>query len=113
VEYNETADKATRAVVDGEHASDITFEDADPPIGGLRAWPQIRHNPLNKPEHTRKLTNIKASIRKELNHTNKTATSKGVFGRLLQEARDTGTDFIIHSYSQFPYRYRRDAYEVA
>ncbi len=53
VEYNETADKATRAVVDGEHTPDITFEDADPPIGGLRTWPQIIHNLPNKPKNTR------------------------------------------------------------
>jgi hypothetical protein len=51
-------------VVDGENSPDITFEDADPPIGGLRTWPQIRHNPTNKPEHIRKLTNLKACIQK-------------------------------------------------
>jgi hypothetical protein len=113
VEYNETVDKAAIAALDGEHTSDITFEDADPPIGGLRTWPQIIHNPSNKPEHIRKLTNLKASIRKELKHTNKTATTNGVFGRLLQEARDTGTDFSIQTYSQSPYRSRRDAYKVA
>jgi ribonuclease HI len=33
VEYNETADKAARAVVDGDHTQEITFEEADPPIG--------------------------------------------------------------------------------
>ena len=59
MEYNETADKAVRAVVNGENIPDITFEDADPPIGGLRTWPQIRHNPPNKSEHNRKLTNLK------------------------------------------------------
>jgi hypothetical protein len=95
VEYNETADKAARAVVGGEHTPGITFEEADPPIGGLRTWPQIRHNPPNKPKNVRKLTNLKASIRKELKHTNKTATKKGVFGKLIQAARDTGTYFII------------------
>ncbi len=47
VEYNKTADKAARAVVDGENTQGITFEDADPPIGGLRTWPKIRHNPPN------------------------------------------------------------------
>jgi hypothetical protein len=77
--YNETVDKAARAVVDGEHTPDITFEDADVPIGGPRVWPQIRHNPPNKPENTRKLTNLKASIKKELKNTNKTATTKGIF----------------------------------
>ena len=64
MEYNETADKAARAVVDGEKLPDINFEEADPPIGGLRTWPQIRINPTNKPEHIRKLTNLKACIKK-------------------------------------------------
>jgi hypothetical protein len=91
VEYNETADKAARAVVDGANIPDITFEDADPPFGGLRTWPQIRHNPPNKPEHIRKLANLKADIRKGLKPANKRATNKGVFERLLQKARDTST----------------------
>ncbi len=64
VEYNETADTATREVVDGEHTPGITFDEADPPIGGLRTWPQIIHNPPNKPENIRKLTNLSASIKK-------------------------------------------------
>jgi ribonuclease HI len=113
VEYNEAADKAVRAVVDGEHTPDITFEEADPPIGGLRTWPQIKHNPPNKPENIRKLTNLKASIKKELKYTNKTATMKDVFGKLLQTARDTRIYFSIQAYSQSPYRSRRDSYEVA
>jgi ribonuclease HI len=60
VEYNETTDKAARSVVEGETTPDIIFAEADPPIGGLRTWPQIRHTPPNKPEHIRKLTNLKA-----------------------------------------------------
>ena len=64
VEYEETADKAARAAVDGENTPDITFEDADPPIGGLRTWPQIRHNPPNNPENVRKLTNLKTGIKR-------------------------------------------------
>ena len=67
----------------------ILFEDADPPIGGLRTWPQIRHSPPNQPENIRKLANLKTCIKKELKHTNKTATTKDVYGELLQEARDT------------------------
>ena len=95
MEYNETADNAARAMVDGEQTPDITFEEADPPIGGIRTWPQIRHTLPNKTEYTRKLTNLKTSIKKELKYTNKTATMKGVFGKLLQAARDTRTDFGI------------------
>jgi ribonuclease HI len=113
VEYNETADKAARAVVDGDNLPDITFEEADPPIGGLRTWPQLRLNTTNKPEHIRKLTNLKSGIKKELKHTNKTTATKGVYWKLLQAARNTRTDFSIQAYSQSPYRSRRDACELA
>ena len=69
--------------------------------------------PSNQPENVGKLTNLKAGIKKKLKHTNKTATTKGIFGRLLQEAKGTGTDVSIQAYSQFPYISRRDAYEEA
>ncbi len=103
MEYNETANKAARAVVDGKHTPGITFEEADPPIGGLRTWPQIRHNPPNKPENIRKLTNLKAGIKRQLKHTNKTANTKGVFGRLLQAARGTGIDFRVSKHTPNPH----------
>ena len=109
MEYNETTDKAARSVMDGDNLPDIIFEEADPPIGGLRTWPQIRLTTPNKPEHIRKLTNLKAGIKKELKITNKTAATKGVYGRLLQAARDTGIYFNIQAYSLSPYRSRRDA----
>ena len=51
--------------------------------------------------------------KKELKHTNITATTKGVFGKLIQEARDIGTDFSIQAYSQSSYISRRDAREVS
>ena len=57
--------------MDGEHTPDIIFEEVDPPIGGLRTWPQIRHDPPDKSKNIQKLTNLKASIKKELKHTNK------------------------------------------
>jgi hypothetical protein len=63
VEYNETSDKAARAVVDGEAKLDIIFEEADQPIGGLHTWPQIRHTLPNKLENIRKLTNFKSGLR--------------------------------------------------
>ena len=113
MEYNETAYKVARGVVNGETKLDITIEEANPPIGGLRTWPQIRHTPLNKPENIRKRTNLKAGIKKELKYNSKIVMTKGVFGRLLKEARDAGTEFSIQAFSQFPYRSRRDAYEVA
>ena len=39
IECNESADTAARAVVDGEAPPGIPFDDADPPIGGLRTSP--------------------------------------------------------------------------
>ena len=54
-------------MVNRENSPVITFEYANPPIGGLRIWPQIRHNPTNKPEHIRKLNNLKAGIKKNSN----------------------------------------------
>ena len=112
VEYNETTDKAARSVVNGDTLPEVTFAEAYPPIGGLRTWPQIRMKPTNKPDHIRKLTNLKTDIKKELGQTKNTSAPKGVYGKLLQTARNTGTDFSIHAYSQSPYRSRRDAYEV-
>ena len=41
MEYNETTDKVARVVVDGENSPNITFGDADLPIGGLRTWPHM------------------------------------------------------------------------
>jgi hypothetical protein len=66
VEFNEIANKAARSVVDGETTPDSTFEEADPPIGGLSTWPKIRHTPSNKRENIRELTNFKVGIEKEL-----------------------------------------------
>jgi hypothetical protein len=112
VEYNETTDKAARGVVDGESTPDIIFEEADPTIGDIRTWPQIRHTPPNKPENIRKLTNLKANIRRELKNTNNTVTTKRVFGRLIKEAMNTETYFSIQAIAQSPYTSRSDAYEV-
>jgi hypothetical protein len=39
IEYNESADSVAGAVVDGEYPPDVIFDEADPPIGGLRTWP--------------------------------------------------------------------------
>ncbi len=40
--YNDEVDAAALGVVDGTDIPNIIFTDADPPIGGLRAWLQIR-----------------------------------------------------------------------
>jgi ribonuclease HI len=112
IEYNEAADKAARQVVEGEATPDITFEEADPPVGGLRTWPQIRNTTPNNPDNIKKFTNLKAGIKTAIKETTYTKT-RGIFGDLLRKARETGTDFSIQAYSKSPYRSRRDSYEVA
>ncbi len=66
IEYNESADSAVRAVVDGESTTDITFEYADPPIGGLRTWPQIRHTTPNKQISSIQLPTLRRVSKKQL-----------------------------------------------
>ena len=99
-------------MVEGEYPTDTIFDEAAPPGGGLRTWPQIRITTLNNPDTIIKLTNIKTDIKKEIKITNYT-TSRGIFGELLRKARETGTDSSIQAHSQSPYRCRRDSYEVA
>jgi ribonuclease HI len=112
IEYNEAADEAARKVVEGEFPPDIIFDEADPPVGGLRTWPQFRRTTPNNPDTIIKLSNIKTDIKKEIKVTNYT-TSRGIFGELLRKARESGTDFSIQARSQSPYICKRNLYEVA
>jgi hypothetical protein len=99
IEYNEAADKPARAVVDGEATPDIIFDEADPPVGGLRTWPQIRSTTPTQPNTIIQLTNIQTGIKTTIKET-KYTTTKGVFGDLLKKARETDTDFSIQAHSQ-------------
>ncbi len=50
--------------MNGDAPPDITFDEADPPVGGLRTWPQIRRSTPDKPDTIIKLTNnIKTDIK--------------------------------------------------
>jgi ribonuclease HI len=100
VEHNETADKAARAVVDGANLPGITFEEADPPIGGLRTWPQIRLNPTDKPKHIRKLTNLKTCIKKNSRPPRKPRPRRASTGSSYkrQETREQ-TSAYIHTHN--------------
>jgi hypothetical protein len=82
LEYNELADVTAIAVVNGEAPPDITFIEADPPIGGLRTWPQIRKTAPNKTDSIHKITNLKTDIKRVIK-ANKDNRTKGIFGRLL------------------------------
>ena len=42
VTHNDEANTAAHNILEGHKTPDIIFTDADPPIGGLRTWPQIR-----------------------------------------------------------------------
>jgi hypothetical protein len=42
ITHNDEADTTTRNVVEGHKTPDIIVTDANPPIGGLRTWPQTR-----------------------------------------------------------------------
>jgi hypothetical protein len=101
-------------VVDGKKRPDTTFTDADPPIGGLRTWSQIKSNKPDKSTQTTKIADIPKEIRKLLKtkppipRTSTTTT----YNSILQHARDLGADHNIHAHSEAPYRARRDALEV-
>ncbi len=87
-------------MVDRESPPDIIFDEADPAIGGLRTWPQLRLIIPNKLDIIHKITNIKTCIIKTIKATTHAITTKCVFGAFLQAARDTGTDFSIQAYSR-------------
>lgn len=86
IEYNEAADEAARAVVDGEATPNITFDEADPPVGGLRIGPQIMSTTPNQPDTIIELTHIKTGMKTIIKET-KCTTTKGIFGELLKKAR--------------------------
>ena len=74
--------------MDGEVQPDITFDEADPPIGDLRTWPQIRHTSPDRPDTLKKVRNIKTGIKKQSYITPN--TTKGVFGSLLKNGERHG-----------------------
>jgi hypothetical protein len=62
--YNDAADEGARSVVEGKTRPDITFTKVDPPIGGLRTWPQIKTTKHDKSTQTTKIADIPNGIRK-------------------------------------------------
>ena len=72
------ADVTARAVVDGDALPDISFTEADPHIGGLRTWPQIRKTAPNKSDTIHKIINQKNDVKKPIK-ANKDNKTKGVF----------------------------------
>jgi ribonuclease HI len=115
VTHNDEAGTTTRNVVEGIKKLDIIFTDADPPVGGLRSWPQIRKTLKDTPPTSTKLANLHTSLRKLIQtHTSNTIIAPGtIYNHILRESRATGSDHTIHAYSTAPFRARRDSLEVA
>ena len=115
VTHNDEADTSARNVVEGHKTPDITFTDADPPIGGLRTWPQIRRTSKDTPPNVTKLADLHSRLRKIIRaHTSNTMTRHStIYGKILNEARTKGSDHTIHAYSTAPFRARRNSLEVA
>ena len=114
VTYNDEADTAARGVVEGQRTPDVIFTDADPPIRGLRTWPQIRGTKKDKTPSTQNLADLHSSLHKLIRtHTpNNLTRHNAIYGQLLHDARTRGSDHTIHAYSATPYRDRRDSLEV-
>jgi hypothetical protein len=109
------ADAGARGVVDGDILPDITYTDAEPPIGGLRTWSILRdHNPDNTTTTT-KLPDLHMSLRKTIRKHSSTTlrTPSTTYITILKRARETGTDHNIHGYSHAPCRARRVSLDVA
>ena len=64
VTHNDEADIAARNVVEGHKTPDKIFTDADPPVGGLRTWPQTRKTSKDTPPNITILADLHSSLRK-------------------------------------------------
>jgi ribonuclease HI len=75
VTHNDEADTTARNVVEGHKTPDITFTNADPPIGGLRTWPQIRRNSKDTTPNVTNIADLHSSLRKIIRtHTSNNMT---------------------------------------
>ena len=101
-------------MVDGKTRPDITFTEADTPIGGLRTWPQIKTNKPDKSTQTTKIADIPNGLRKllKIKPPNPRTSTTTTYSNTLQRARDLGADHNIHAHSKAPFRARRDELEV-
>jgi hypothetical protein len=115
---DETDTRARNIVVEGHKTPDILFTDSDPPVGGLRTWPQIRKASKDSPHIITKLADLDSSFRKIIRaHTsNPTHDKQAIYGtiysQILHKARTSGLDHTIHVDSTSPFRARRDSLEV-
>jgi ribonuclease HI len=91
VTHNDEADTTARVVVEGQILPHIIFTDADPPVRGLRTWPQIREAKKDKAPTTHNLTGLHSSLHKLIHkHTpNNTTGHNSIYGKILHDARTT------------------------
>jgi hypothetical protein len=100
--------------MEGHTPPNNTFTRADPPVGGMRKWPQIIQT-TNHTTTTRKIEDIYNGTRKLIQQYTSTTIhpTTTTYGAILRQARANGSDHTIHEYSTAPYRARRDSLEVA
>jgi hypothetical protein len=101
--------------MDEDILPDITNIYADPPIGGLRAWPVIRVTHDDNNYSKIKLANLHACLRKVIKAQNYTTlrNNNTIYITTLRTAREAGAAHNIHGYSTTPYQARRDSPEAA
>jgi ribonuclease HI len=109
VKHSDEADTTTRSVVEGHKTPDIIFTDTNPPIRGLITWPQIRGTKKDTPPSIHSLADLYSSLHKLIRtHTpNNTTRHSTIYGQILNDARNTVSDHIIHAYSTTLYRAMR------
>ena len=117
VAYNEVADMTANGVATGRITEpDVIFTLANPPMGGLRTWPQkIVHNPKTpgNPDRT-PFGNLKTDIRKITRlHPQATAYKESYFGKLLCDSQAKGADYSIHAHSRSSFKNRTNSLQIA
>ena len=70
VTHKDESDTVARNVVEGHKNPDIIFNDANPPVGGLRIWPQTQKTIKKTPPNVTKLADLHSNLR-ELIRTHK------------------------------------------
>ena len=115
VTYIDEADAGARNLVDEDILPNATFTAADPPIGGLRTWPQISITYIDQTNSKNKLTYLHSGLHKFVKAQNHTTlrSNNTIYSTILRKAREVGATQSIHGYSTAPYRARRDSLEVA
>ena len=111
VSQNYEAGTCAQNVAEGHTPSNINFTGADPPVDGMRTWPQIQTVNPNKATTTRKKADLHNGTCKLIQQYTSTTVhpSSTTYGAILRHARANRADRTIHGYSTPPHRARRDS----